>query len=175
MFKRVHLHDPSMPAPYLFKEVFEIDLGQTAHFKAVFGRRGWREDNPTDLEIVLQTPAWELRDIRFDASDQNNMGGDRVLILSEKSGAEPGDEGVIACNEHHNGNHRAGGMSLFVNVSGIDPKPTHLYSTTVREMQFVPRTTWLKPDSIYYLRLYRTNVRSDGKHPPMSIMHTCLP
>lgn len=171
MFRKVKLHDKG---PYKFRDVWKFEFGHQASIKAVFGKRGWHESNPHDIEIKFHTPNHQEKDIRFDASDQINAGGDRILILSDHSGAVPGDEGVIDCNVHKNGPLRAGHISAFVNDTSEDPKPVHVYDSKIEEMQYRYRDTWMKPDTTYYLRLYRTDLRKDGKHTPLEILYQSL-
>jgi hypothetical protein len=154
-----------------FEQDFGFEFGKQANGSIYFGSRGWLEDNPTDVEGWFITPLHVEERIYFDCSAWANMGGDRVLIISDHPNAEPDDEGVVDSRLYIDG-IAGGAISLFVNDNPTDPKPPEVRDGTQKEPYLRPRKTWLKQGTKYYYRIKRLKLRSDGKHTPLMLRYS---
>lgn len=158
------------------KDAFGLDVGQGGTEKRVFGRNGYRKDNPKEICFLVRTPGHTETEMAFGADSlmTNIMGGARDLILATHPWAMRDDEGgIIACTDYGvKGKSKNGSLKFFVSGDGKDPAGQRFTSKYViedgeRVMAQVPveSGTWLKPNTDYYLTYRRTQESSFGQPP----------
>ena len=136
-----------------FKEIYGFEFGHHGKRLHVF------RDNTEEVEFSFKTPAHVEEEVSFYAGDQYAIGGDRVLMISDKPGAT--EDTCLYKMYYLNGTQKPR-ISMFVNDTDTDPKPPVIRDSSQPTPYRRPRTTWLKPDTTYYCRLVRlvTNARS---------------
>lgn len=158
----------SQPGEILkFKDVFGIEFGTAGKKFKYFGSSGMLTSNPTDICLEFETPDHVEKAVGFSSFALLMMAGPRDLIVADHPYPEKTDEGVVGYVSYPG----AGGLGMFVSADGKDPATvSELDPSTGRLVQRPGRrTTALDASSKYYVRLVRTKVRLDGRHPPLKL------
>lgn len=123
---------------YTFREVFGFDFGEQRNVTK------YPDDNANVVEVEFTTPAHSEEDVRFSISTMAYV-MDKTISLQILFG------GHVLYSDNRS-------ISVFVNDTGVDPKPPKVRDDTHNGEEYeVPRETHLLPNTTY---IYRITSRS---------------
>lgn len=157
-----------------FSDVYGKDAGSGMSDWRTFGDRRNNKENPVSICIKLEQFKTTEEEFKVTAKQgmTNAIGGNRVLIVSTKPYAEPGDPENVAEMEYGYGKLNET-LKFFVNNKNEPPqgkKYTTKWKGTEQVQVEVDPGKWLKPFTDYYITYSRVGATFGGAwNTPLSL------
>ncbi len=142
---------------YSHEECFNREFGIHGNDKIYFGKAGKHnlDTNPSRAVIEIVGPLHVMDSGVFDSLDGMNMGGDRVLILSENPDAQIGDEDNIQERDYRQ-ESPSRNIDTYTSETDEDPAPPR---DSMNKPSPRPVEWWIPPAHVRYVIIERTDIR----------------